>query len=312
MNEAEWLNSTSPAAMLAHVPAKVSDRRLRLFAVACCRQVWGHLADPRSRKAVEVAEQYADGLATGEDILCAGGHAGMVPRDDDNEPAVMMATAIGQLIVDAAGCVVQVLGWSNPFKQHATQAALLRDIVGNPFRPLPYRWVDGELNEVSYAHHGMAILPVAYYDALPWLTWNDGTVSRLAEEAYRERLEEVCGRCDGNGKMRYPDMEDDEPDRECPTCHGARRIPTGHLDPDRLAVLADALTDAGCEDQAILRHLRGYKRCTDCLEDFEDHEWCTYCGKERWVEDWWRRTPSPTPPLRVRGDWAIDLLTGRS
>jgi hypothetical protein len=35
-----------------------------------------------------------------------------------------------------------------------------------------------------------------------------------------------------------------------------RGLPSGHLDPDRLAVLADALTDAGCTDDRLLAHLR--------------------------------------------------------
>jgi hypothetical protein len=36
-----------------------------------------------------------------------------------------------------------------------------------------------------------------------------------------------------------------------------RSLPAGILDPDRLAVLADALEDAGCTDNTILGHLRG-------------------------------------------------------
>jgi hypothetical protein len=36
-----------------------------------------------------------------------------------------------------------------------------------------------------------------------------------------------------------------------------RQLPSGELDPHRLAVLADALEDAGCTDQGIMAHLRG-------------------------------------------------------
>jgi hypothetical protein len=53
------------------------------------------------------------------------------------------------------------------------------------------------------------------------------------------------------------------------------RLPSGTLDPDRLAVLADALEEAGCDDEELLGHLRG---------------------------------PGP----HVRGCHAVELLTGRS
>jgi hypothetical protein len=54
-----------------------------------------------------------------------------------------------------------------------------------------------------------------------------------------------------------------------------RELPSGQLDPARLAVLADALEEAGCTDDATLSHLR-----------------------------------SPGP--HVRGCWVIDLLIGRA
>jgi hypothetical protein len=53
-----------------------------------------------------------------------------------------------------------------------------------------------------------------------------------------------------------------------------RALPSGHLDLARLMVLADALEEAGCTEQAILDHLRG---------------------------------PGP----HVRGCWPVDLLLGR-
>src|SRR5206468_3802268 len=53
-----------------------------------------------------------------------------------------------------------------------------------------------------------------------------------------------------------------------------RSLPAGTLDPDRLAVLADALEDAGCDNADILAHLR-------------------------------------SPGLHVRGCWALDLILGK-
>jgi hypothetical protein len=71
MIEAEWLACSDPKPMLALVRGKVSERKLRLFAVACCRNIWELLRDKRCRQAVDIAERFADGLATLEELSAA-------------------------------------------------------------------------------------------------------------------------------------------------------------------------------------------------------------------------------------------------
>ncbi len=69
MTESEWLTGIDPEAMLEFLPQESSARKFRLFAVACCwdrkHPLW---EGPASLTAVAVAERFADGLATAEEL----------------------------------------------------------------------------------------------------------------------------------------------------------------------------------------------------------------------------------------------------
>lgn len=68
MTEAEWMASEFPLPMLEFVRGNATDRKLRLFVVDCCRRCWHLLADKPYRHAVDVAEQFAERLATATDL----------------------------------------------------------------------------------------------------------------------------------------------------------------------------------------------------------------------------------------------------
>jgi hypothetical protein len=75
----------------------LTDRELRLFACWCARQVWHLLTDKRSRNAVEVAEQYANGNATEKELAGAAARA---------------AAAAAAAACDAAGAAARDEAWS--------------------------------------------------------------------------------------------------------------------------------------------------------------------------------------------------------
>src|SRR5690242_19583883 len=76
MTEQDWWALTDPGTRLSAFPRPVSRRKDRLFAVGCCYHIWGILEDKRSRRAVRVAEQYADGEASEEQLAAAHADAG--------------------------------------------------------------------------------------------------------------------------------------------------------------------------------------------------------------------------------------------
>lgn len=154
----EWQACGDPATMLNrllhHVRSpfaeagmpKPSDRKLRLFACACCRQVWHLLADDRSRKAVDAAEKYADGLATEKEFLAASMEATLARQQSPfcpwneqtpDQERDMAALAVCNLFQEhARNAASEALRLCGSKTLRPTLAALLREIVGDPFNPV--------------------------------------------------------------------------------------------------------------------------------------------------------------------------------
>src|SRR5262245_13428354 len=62
VDERDWLACGDPDKMLRLLQhrGKLTGRKARLFACACCRRIWHLLADGRLQEAVEAAEAHAD------------------------------------------------------------------------------------------------------------------------------------------------------------------------------------------------------------------------------------------------------------
>lgn len=230
MTEAEWLACTNPYKMLDFLGQRASQRKLRLFACACCRRIWHLLPDERSRWAVEFGERLADGEESAEAQLAAlreTRHAlraarqkpfswamraalHLVTRAKTAEAPAEAALAVEQAMAwevnadrEPAGilCFESVLSLSGPRgrifeaweNERTSQCELVRDIFGNPFSPPA---------------------PIAPSLLTP-------RVLTLVLASYNER-----------------------------------NLPAGTLDHARLAALAAALEEAGCKDAGLLAHLR--------------------------------------------------------
>src|SRR5262245_17566596 len=90
MTEREWLEQPDPQGLLEEMGARLSPRKLRLFAIACCRTM-SHLLDPVQYHALWVGERHADHQASEAELRAAteglmGYEMGF--RRDINDPVV--------------------------------------------------------------------------------------------------------------------------------------------------------------------------------------------------------------------------------
>jgi hypothetical protein len=172
------------------------------------------LLDPVCRQAVEAAEQYTEAIVeekayVGTAHLFDARRRGRFPRTGPETAEDRAWNALycavhrrWQSYLDAgfaherwqlAAVVTRDAAEAAGAGEASAQATLLRDIFGNPFRPVSFN-----------------------------PAWRTPTVVALATAAHDNRI-----------------------------------LPAGTLDTDRLAVLADALEDAGCDNAEILDHCRG-------------------------------------------------------
>jgi hypothetical protein len=236
MTEEEWLTCLDPPAMLEAIQGKVSARKLRLFACACARHVVDLMTEKASRRAVQIAEGYADDLISREARSSASARAEAIRAalQDQYDRDYSDAYAAGNQVI-AAGyrCLAGV----------EAAAAARATLVGAAFRAATLAsqstcyadefvvqadlWAAGKgrggdfqlRNRVQQADLARCIFGSLYCPRRAVrpssLRWNGGVLGKLAQGIYEDRAF------------------------------------------DRLPILADALEEAGCMEPRILAHCRG-------------------------------------------------------
>jgi hypothetical protein len=242
MEESEWLACTEPQKMLKFLGDRASQRKLQFLAMACCRRVWHLLESSNLRKAVDVLEQFADGGADEDSVRAfawdshplrayygelfsgrPGEEKWLRPREEKWLPAYAINRVMNGVLVKRGETVVATL------RPGIAEVAEALDFLARAVSAAQYdsletdrRCVPSEAECAAQAVllrciFGNPVYPLAINPA--WLT---PAVVSIAQAAYDER-----------------------------------QLPSGELDFARLAVLADALEEAGCTDLELLVHLRG-------------------------------------------------------
>ncbi len=227
MTEKEWLNCTDLEKMMEFVEWRVSERKLILFGCACCYRQWSVIPKGTCKKAVETAERFADGLSGPIDLRLAR------ERVEQECPHLF---------------------WYQDFGCHAEAASYFAT-----FDEVAAREMEAD-HPLDRPGHYLAILKrveVAGGVAM--------AISRASPTGEVDWDREAAAQCDilrdilGNS-FRSVSVDHDWLRPEviplAQAAYGGRELPGGHLSDDRLAILADALEEAGCTNAAILHHLR--------------------------------------------------------
>ncbi len=234
MTEAEWLACSDSTPMREYVRRKVGKRKVRLFMVAVCRHIW-HLLYGCSRRAVEVGELYADGVVTRSELQKAVKEL-LRDRFSEREPN-------GIELPDDFGT-----------NQAAYYAACPLDSVKN-------------LLKIVSPAVGFALGGVYHYAISKGMSEKLAADQKERERVYQSVLfREIIG-----NPFRPATIN---PAWLTSTVIALANGIYEEKAFDRMPILADALQDAGCDNDEILQHCRG-------------------------------------EGVHVRGCWVLDLVTGR-
>lgn len=221
MTKSQWLNCDDPAPMLEFIRGSMSDRKIRLFACACCRRIWSQFTDQRLNRAVEAAGQFAEGLIDASELFAAHVAAGEI----------------------AESLEVREDAWAHVGGRFAAAMAVERASSRFPIG-------------MSRAEYEASLLPPSRFgpgeDTVHWYAARAAShpeTVRNERKAQAQLVDEVFGSPFAS--------KDFDPSWLTSTVLTLARGIYADRAFDRLPILADALQDADCSNDDLLSHLRG-------------------------------------------------------
>jgi hypothetical protein len=282
MTEGEWTAAKHPAQLLRFLTKRGSERKLRLFNVACCRRVWHLVGHPLLRRGVETEERFADGEGSAAERAEAARAAGA---------AFFLWAEVGDAALadypgyEGHGTHADVFRTPEEQEQCERAVADLNVKIGRLPRGLSPRLARSSAAGAAYV---CVISRPRETDtareAWPWaeaarafdrLGTKVADLRDVIEDAQESASQVRLLHCLFGNPFRPTTVRPEWLSFAGGTIPGLARAIYEERAFDRLPVLADALEDAGCTDAAILEHCRG-------------------------------------PGEHARGCWVIDLLLGKS
>jgi hypothetical protein len=217
-DEQTWLTADDPFDLFSRFDLPDHPRRARLWLVGCCRLVWEHLP-PRARAAVGVAERFAEGRATTGDL----------------------AAALAAVEAEAAEAEAEFRRLDDELYERCVAVELSRPSLPTDDIRERMAAIERRREAVRWvAAAGSASFRVASYFV----------AGRDPDRADTARLL----RCVFGNPFRPVALD---PVWRTDTVLALARQMCDTGDFFAMPILADALQEAGCEDEAVLAHCRG-------------------------------------------------------
>lgn len=189
MTKANWMACTEPLSMLEFLRPRVSERKLRLFSIACCRRIC-KLLPTECRSALETAEQFVEGLASLASLNAVRQTAlHCFSEFSDFDPD---GSFIGR---ESASAAMAGACWTN--KEEMDQG--LHDVINNCFGlgPLSNGFEDGNLIEYCQQCHDIRDIFGDPFHTLQFESlWFTPEVRTVAQDIYDtlafDRMQELA------------------------------------------------------------------------------------------------------------------------